>query len=99
MELVKIPEKRREYYLRIVNDKIDHFLITQRLYYLNDHFPIDKLDHALKWLVINNVIGDNFINWFKFVCKQSDLFMHKELLSIVENDQINNIIYGKNFRG
>jgi len=90
---------RRELYLRVLNDELDLHPITMRLHYLADHFPDQKLDIALKWLIQNNLIGRRFVMWFKTVCSGSDLEMTRNLLSIVDNAaNVGRLIAGKNFK-
>lgn len=95
---VAIPPYRRELYLRIINDVEDFHLITQRLYFLDDHFPPAKLDHALAWLIASNFVGKSFENWFKIVCKASDLEMHRILISVLANLAPDRLVAGKNFK-
>lgn len=93
-----IPPHRRELYFRIINGEPDFHPITLRLHFLNDHFPVDKLDRALKWLVKNNVVGKIFLNWVRTQCNNSDLEMHSKLLAVVDNSQMLPLIAGKNFK-
>lgn len=93
----EIPERRREFYFRILNGEQNFNPITLRFHFLEDHFPKDKLDLALVWLIKNNVVGKAFLTWFKAQCHGSDLEMHSRLLSIVQNAAIAPIIAGKNF--
>ena len=93
-----IPEHRRELYFRVINDLEDFHPITLRLFFLDDHFPLHKLDSALQWLIANGFVGKQFMGWFKTVCQSSDLEMHRLLLAIVDNLQLAPIIIGRNFR-
>lgn len=94
-----MPEFRRQAYLRILNDVKDFHPITNRLYFLDDHFPLDKLDVALQWLIDNRIIGRQFLMWFEQECQNSDLEMHRKLLTIVDNIKaIPMIVAHKNFR-
>lgn len=93
-----IDPRRRELYLRIVNGETPVHPITQRLFFLDDHFPDEKLDRALIWLVGHNYVGKNFLKWFQMECSGSDLEMHRKLLEIVENAGLKPLIAGKNFR-
>jgi hypothetical protein len=93
-----IPPHRREIYFRIINGEQDFHPITLRLHFLNDHFPIDKLDRALKWLIAHNIVGKLFVNWFRMQCHNSDLEMHSRLLRVVDNMPLAPIIAGKNFK-
>lgn len=92
-----IPEHRRQLYLRILDNYRDFHPITQRFYFLDDHFPPPKLDKALRWLVENNYTGIRFLNWFKQVCSNSDLEMHRNLLMVVNNEELPKVVAGKNF--
>lgn len=98
MELVHIPPKRRELYLRVLNNAQDIHPITHRLHFLDDHFPPNKIDTALTWLINNNFIGASFIAWWDGACKKSDLEMHRLLLAIVDNVGLNRIVMGQNFK-
>jgi hypothetical protein len=89
---------RRELFLRVLNDEQDLHPITMRFHYLSDHFPDQKLDIALKWLVSNNLVGRRFVAWFKAVCSGSDLEMARVLLSVVDNTAVGRLIAGKNFK-
>jgi hypothetical protein len=94
----QMPDHRRELYFRVIDHWPDIHPITLRLHFLDNHFPLTKIDAALKWLVSNNLIGKRFVLWFQQACSNSDLEMHRILLSIVDNlDQVK-IVAGKNFR-
>lgn len=93
-----IPPHRRELYYRIINGERDFHPITLRLHFLNDHFPPDKIDRALTWLVKYNVVGKAFISWFRMQCHASDLEMHSRLLTVVENVKNITPVAGKNFK-
>lgn len=98
IDFEEIPPHRRELYLRILNDLTDFHPVTRRLHYLNDHFPLPKLDLALKWLIDSGFIGKVFMGWFKTVCQSSDLEMARILNSVVDNAFAGRLIAGKNFR-
>ena len=93
-----IPDKRRDYYFRIIDNQANIHAITMRLFYLDSHFPISKLDTALLWLINNNLTGKKFVDWFENICKASDLELHRLLLGIVNNMPITKVIAGRNFR-
>lgn len=93
-----MSEKRRELYFKIIDHARDIHPITLRLHFLDNHFPLEKLDLALGWLVQHNYTGRSFLLWFEHVCKNSDLEMHRILLSIVEKAGLTHIVAGKNFR-
>lgn len=93
-----IPNARRNLYLKIVDNYADYHAITNRLYFLDDHFPPNQLDDALKWLVSNNIRGRTFVSWFTHVCAASDLEMHRLLLAVLENLKPDRVIIGKNFK-
>lgn len=101
--LPMIPPHRIEMHLRIINDHQNHQPITLRLCYLEEHFPPNLLDKALRWLIENNLIGSKFVMWFDQQCidatgKVSDLQMLANLLRVVENSPVDKIIAGKNFK-
>lgn len=89
--------RRRELFLRVVNGVIEHQL-TYRLSFLNEHFPTEKLDAALEWLIANGHVGRGFVQWFKVECKASDLEMLRLLTSVVDNAKLGAVIAGKEFR-
>ena len=89
---------RRDMFFRIINGEKDFHPIALRLHFLNDHFPDQKLDRALKWLVTNRIVGRAFNEWYKLQCSGSDLEMHARLLVVADNAAIVPIIAGKNFR-
>lgn len=96
-----IPPHRKQIYFRIIDNVSAQNLhpITLRLHFLEEHFPPNKLDEALIWLVKNNVTGLRFINWFNHQCKSSDLEMHARLIAIVDNNRIiERPIAGKTFK-
>lgn len=92
-----MPATRRDLYFRVINDYADLHAITHRLHFLNEYFPPDKIDLALKWLVAHHIIGRHFVAWFKTECKNSDLEMHRLLLAIANNEEVGRVIAGKNF--
>lgn len=93
-----ISPRRRELYFRIIDTYPDIHPITYRLHFLNDHFPPNKLDRALTWLISNQTTGAKFVSWFKVECKNSDLEMHRLLLSAVDNDALKPVVAGRNFK-
>lgn len=95
---VDIPPQRRELYFRLIDNHPNLHAIAHRLHFLDSHFPPAKLDAALKWLTTNNVTGSRFVEWFKVECKNSDLEMHRLLLSVVDNGKLKPVIAGRNFK-
>lgn len=93
-----IPPRRRELYFRIIDNEADFHPITLRLHFLNDHFPPDKLDAALRWLVSHDLVGRHFVLWFKTQCGNSDLNLHAKLLSVIENQAIARPVAGRSFK-
>lgn len=89
---------RRELFMRILNDEIEIHPIAMRLQFLQDHFPPDKLDSALRWLINNNLVGKRFVAWFQHVCRSSDLELHRLLLAVMANAKLAPVIAGKNFK-
>lgn len=90
--------RRRELYLKILDNWPEVHEITVRLYFLDDHFPPDKLEKALKWLISNNLTGRRFVSWFNHVCSKSDLELHRNLLAVVDNSDQTPLIAGRNFK-
>lgn len=84
--------------MRILDGQVDIHPITMRLHYLDDHFPPHLLPAALKWLMANNIVGQSFVRWFKFICSNSDLEMHRILLAVVQNAAAAPLFANKNFR-
>lgn len=93
-----MPARRRELYFRVIDTYQDIHAITHRLHFLDNHFPPNKLDQALAWLVLNGTVGAKFIRWFKEECKSSDLEMHRMLLSVIDNVALQPVIAGRNFK-
>lgn len=97
-DLYEIPEERRALYFRILDREILINEIGPRLHYLEDHFPPNQLNDALKWLTSNNIVGPKFTSWYRVECKGSDLEMTTRLVAIVNNAPIAPLIGGKNFK-
>ena len=99
MQAPYLSPERRSLYLRIVDTFSGNpHPITMHLFFLEDHFPPDKTDSALKWLIKNNCTGAKFVTWFHTECQNSDLIMHRKLLEVVNNESVDRIIAGKNFK-
>lgn len=64
-----------------------HQAVTTRLYFLDAHFPDDKLDIALRWLIKNKLTGKSFVDWVSERCIGSNLEMHRELMKHVEREK------------
>ncbi len=93
-----MSQRRRELYFRIINEHIPIHVIARRMHFLDEHFPLHQLDEALLWLISHQLVGVNFVKWFKVVCQSSDLEMHRKLLEVVTNSEPMPVIAGKNFR-
>lgn len=61
-------------------------LISIPLEYLIFHFPAEKIEHALSYLIRKGITGKNFIEWYFTTCKSSNLEMQRELLRCVERE-------------
>ncbi len=94
----EMTTRRRELYFRIIDSYADIHPITHRLHFLDNHFPPEKLDKALAWLISNDTTGRKFVSWFTVECKGSDLEMHRLLLSAVDNQKLRPVIAGRDFR-
>lgn len=97
-DLYNIPAQRRTLYFKVIDGYSKLHLIAQRLHFLEDHFPPDKIDTALKWLVSNRLVHAKFVEWFKIECHNSDLEMHRKLLQVVDNAPLGKVIAGRNFK-
>lgn len=95
---MQMDNRTRDLLLKIVDNHPDIHPVALRLHFLFDHFPPDKLNTALMWLINNRYTGFSFVSWFKSECKNSDLEMHRLLLSIVDNLQLGRVVAGKNFK-
>ncbi len=93
-----MTNRRRELYFRVIDNYPNVHAITFRLHFLDNHFPPNKLDRALAWLVLNGISGTKFLDWFKVECKSSDLEMHRLLVSVVDNADLKPVIAGRNFK-
>jgi hypothetical protein len=99
VEAYDMSPERREMFLRLVDTmRPPAHEVSWRLHFLDNHFPPDKLDRALRWLIKNDLVGKKFVMWFKSECKNSDLEMHRYLLRVVDNDSLGPVIAGKNFK-
>lgn len=94
----QMTNKTRNLMMKIIDNHHDVHPVAMRLYFLFDHFPPNKLDKVLTWLVSNRLTGFSFVSWFNSECKGSDLEMHRFLLSVVDNLSLNRVISGKDFR-
>jgi hypothetical protein len=97
-DLYDMKPLRRELYLRVWDDQYPVHPIINRLKFLEDHMPQEKIDPALKWLITHRLIGKAFIAWFRGPCQNSDLEMLRLLTRIVDNAKLAPLIAGKNFK-
>lgn len=74
----------RKLMLNIIHNYSEFHEVTSCLYFLDTHFPENKLEAALKYLLAMGLKGDKFVQWFKFDCQGSALEMHRKLLTAVE---------------
>jgi hypothetical protein len=72
--------------------------IATRLYYLDVHFPENKLNAALQWLIANKLTGARFVEWAKGDCAGSNLEMHRLLLSRIEKETKTKLFFEKDFK-
>lgn len=94
----EMSPQRRELFLRVINDYAEFHVITNRLYFLDQHFPPHQVDRALAWLILSGTIGRKFVTWFSDECHNSDLEMHRTLLAIIANKDKERLIAGRNFK-
>jgi hypothetical protein len=95
----KLSAQRRELCLRVIDGHYANLeVITNRLFFLDNHFPPRKVERALAWLILSGNVGAKFIRWFQDECQSSDLEMHRLLLSIITNKDKEQIVAGKNFK-
>jgi hypothetical protein len=76
----------RKLFLKICGNTPNLHSVAQRMYYLDLHFPPEKLESALNWLVRNNLTELRFVHWFDSDCAGSNLEMHRNLTMRVERD-------------
>jgi len=70
------------------------------MHYLDCHFPKNKIELALSWLVSNKLIGKRFDEFFQDDCRGSNLQLHSRLLAQVEKmprGEARRIIAGRDF--
>lgn len=94
----QMPDYRRDLCFKIIEIEPLIHPVCQRLYFLDQHFPLEKLDAALRWLIDNGLTGRKFLAWYQAACKGSDLELHRTLLSVVDNAKLAPIVSGRNFR-
>ncbi len=58
--------------------------VTSPLFYLDTHFPREKLDSALIWLIKNGLVGERFVALIHEQCAGSNLELLRYLLQKVE---------------
>ena len=98
-ELDHIENKRRKLMLRIWGGVEPVHAITMPLYYLDLHFPQDRLDDALHWLIKNKYTGQNFVTFWRDRCAKSNLEMHRHIVQgLKKDDALKPIFAGKEFR-
>jgi hypothetical protein len=91
-------DNERVLMLKVWNGYQPHQRITNVLYHLYAHFPKDKLEKALRWLVRNGKKDSSFIA-FMNECGGTPLAVHKKLLHLVDNPSDHlRIVAGDNFR-
>jgi len=91
-----MSDKRRAAFLKVWDGYEPVHLVTNALYYIYSHFPEDKIDSALAWLIKNKKTGTQFVA-FWYECGGSNLNLHAKLLSILANEKIR-IVAGRTFR-
>lgn len=57
------------------------------LYWINEMFPDDKVEDALRWLIRKGITGNNFEEWFVLTCDKSTLELQRHLLRGVERER------------
>lgn len=82
-----LSPQRRELMLKIWHGYEPFHAITGRLFYLEAHFPNDRLDDALRYLVRNRLTGKSFIDFVEGDCAGSNLEMHRRLIAASENEK------------
>lgn len=97
----EIGPVRRELYFKVIDSHPATLVfheVAGKVHFLDESFPKEKIDAALKWLIQNRITGAAFVDWFKNECQNSLLEMHKRLLSAVEKTEIKILRAGENFR-
>ena len=94
-----LTPKRRKLMLSVLDGYQPFHAVTAQLHYLDNHFPSEKLDAALYWLLKNGIKGKRFVEWFKGDCAGSQLEMHRHLLARLEKTRgLAPVFAGKDFR-
>jgi hypothetical protein len=95
----RMSQERRKLYLSIWAGYEDTHSITTRFHYLDAHFPDEKLNAALNWLLRNQLTGKRFVEFVRAECFNSNLELHRKLLEKINVEKGVRILYGKDFRG
>lgn len=85
--------RHRELFLKIWAGYQPYHAVTQRLYYLDSHFPPNKIGFALTRLLRHGLKGRAFVDWFAEACGGSDLEMMRVLMSWAENEKKTRALY------
>ena len=94
-----LSETKRHLYLKVWAGYFPFDDVGHCLHFIDCHFPEDKLEYALRWLIRNKITGKSFIDWFRDKCGGRNLEMHRELLKGVENERDSRcILVIKDFR-
>lgn len=92
-----MSDVRRAKFLKVWDGYEPVHLVTNALYYIYSHFPENKIDPALDWLIRNKKTGTQFVA-FWYECGGSVLALHKKMLTILDKDKKLRIVAGRNFR-
>lgn len=79
-----IKNEVRKLMLTIYGDGANYDAFGTAMHYLDCHFPAEKLEAALSWLVRNKLTGKRFDQFLAHDCDGSRLELHKILLTKVE---------------
>jgi len=95
-----LKEKVRTLMLTIWNGDAKLESYAPAMHYLDCHFPENKIELALAWLVKNNLRGKRFTDYLEHDCGGSFLELHRKLLQQVEKatQDARRIMAGRDFK-
>lgn len=93
--MMHIDDLTRQKILRVWDGHGDINAILTPLHFVYLHMQHAKLHYSLDWLIRNNLRGQQFIDFFKEKCKESNLEFQRFLLSKIEKENKLHLIAGK----
>lgn len=91
-----MSDRRRALFQAVIGNDVNG--LAQTCHYLYSHFPEAKLDAALAHLVTINLVGSRLSDFIFEKCDGSNLELHRQLLSWIDNANLRPILAGRDFR-